>query len=406
MSSSDEELYIVALAESGKAIVGPSDGLCPSSAGAKEKYGIRHLLPGDIFAAKQHGREGRSILRHELLEATPRENDLPCEVQKQCGGCPLMPLQKERAEQSKQEWLRYEFAEHGIDLPTIVANPSLQPLHYRTRIRLHVENGQLAFFNESKDWSCAVLTEQLRHDVEQARQALSDLQAIEIDHVEIRQRDLDGSPAMHISPHHERIATELARALQEWKIGSSEEPALQRISLTSETFAYLPTVSFSQVHAQTNSQLINAIVSGAQKRNAETFVDLCSGIGNFALPLAASGLRGMAVEFDALACAAMGRSASEQSIDNIVIVNTDANEELGDMNIDLLVVDPPRGGLQKTHTLINYGAKHIAWISCHPPQMASNIRAMLDLGYKLDSVETFEMFPQTQHIETLCWLSR
>jgi 23S rRNA (uracil1939-C5)-methyltransferase len=46
----------------------------------------------------------------------------------------------------------------------------------------------------------------------------------------------------------------------------------------------------------------------------------------------------------------------------------------------------------------------LAMCSCNPVTLARDLRALLDLGFELDAIEAFDMFPETHHLETLVWL--
>lgn len=79
---------------------------------------------------------------------------------------------------------------------------------------------------------------------------------------------------------------------------------------------------------------------------------------------------------------------------------------------DLIFLDPPRAGTSKVimEKVASSGAVKIIYISCHPVALARDLQwffakaAELKLKYKLNRVQTFEMFPQTDHVETIAEL--
>jgi 23S rRNA (uracil1939-C5)-methyltransferase len=75
---------------------------------------------------------------------------------------------------------------------------------------------------------------------------------------------------------------------------------------------------------------------------------------------------------------------------------------------DLVVVDPPRTGLSKEVLagLIRVGPKRILYVSCDPPTLARDLRAIVAAGYRAARLQGYDMFPQTMHIETLVELVR
>lgn len=74
---------------------------------------------------------------------------------------------------------------------------------------------------------------------------------------------------------------------------------------------------------------------------------------------------------------------------------------------DLVVLDPPRQGLQKdtAEVVANYGADTILYISCDPASLSRDLK-VLQKNYKLISAKPFDLFPRTAHIETVCHLQK
>ena len=76
-------------------------------------------------------------------------------------------------------------------------------------------------------------------------------------------------------------------------------------------------------------------------------------------------------------------------------------------NIDIVIVDPPRSGLDKKTIkyLKEINPKKIIYISCDPITQARDINLLKD-NYKLIDLELFNMFPRTYHCESISVLER
>ncbi len=69
-------------------------------------------------------------------------------------------------------------------------------------------------------------------------------------------------------------------------------------------------------------------------------------------------------------------------------------------------VDPPRIGCQKVvlDKIIELKPKTFIYLSCNPETLARDLKVLVDGGYKIESVTPYDMFPQTNHVETLAVL--
>ena len=74
---------------------------------------------------------------------------------------------------------------------------------------------------------------------------------------------------------------------------------------------------------------------------------------------------------------------------------------------DLLILNPPRSGLHPSipDVLIGRGPNKILYVSCDPATLARDLRR-IDPAYSLTDVQSFDLFPQTGHVETVVNLLR
>jgi len=77
-------------------------------------------------------------------------------------------------------------------------------------------------------------------------------------------------------------------------------------------------------------------------------------------------------------------------------------------NIDSVVVDPPRGGLdaQVIKAIVSWSPETIVYVSCNSVTLARDLKRFEQLGYKPEVMQMFDLYPQTSHIETIVMLSR
>ncbi len=82
---------------------------------------------------------------------------------------------------------------------------------------------------------------------------------------------------------------------------------------------------------------------------------------------------------------------------------SEALEKLGNRKITTVILDPPRAGCHPKviKRLGEIQPKDIILVSCHPATLARDLSGLLSLGYKPLSVQPFDLFPQTFHVETV-----
>ena len=73
------------------------------------------------------------------------------------------------------------------------------------------------------------------------------------------------------------------------------------------------------------------------------------------------------------------------------------------------MLDPPRAGAMKPalDAIIKCAPERIAYVSCDPATLARDCRILVNEGgYVIQCIQPFDMFPQTEHVETVVLMSR
>ena len=165
--------------------------------------------------------------------------------------------------------------------------------------------------------------------------------------------------------------------------------------------------SFFQVNPIQVEKLYASALNLIDFSKKEVVFDAYSGVGTIGLIAAKNAKKVISVEINKSAHKNAIENAKRNNVDNIEFVCADAGEYISksDIDIDVLIMDPPRSGSDETFlsTVINKRIKKIIYISCNPETLARDI-AYLSSLYKVIYVQPVDMFPMTAHVETVVCL--
>ena len=177
-------------------------------------------------------------------------------------------------------------------------------------------------------------------------------------------------------------------------------------------FAISPTAFYQVNHDQTE-QLYAKAVELMGLSGGELVLDAYCGIGTIGIIAAKKAKRVYSVELNPEAIRDAKRNARLNGIDNITFTAADSRLYAKRLcaegtRIDAAFIDPPRAGCTASflNALSKLGPKKIVYISCAPETQARDIKILSRLGYKAEICCPFDMFPHTNHVETVVLLSR
>lgn len=142
---------------------------------------------------------------------------------------------------------------------------------------------------------------------------------------------------------------------------------------------------------------------------AERVLDLYCGSGLFSLPLAAAGARVLGIDENrqAIRDAEMNVRLNHIPDSRVRFISGRVEEQLGKIarqSWDGVILDPPRLGCPEA--ILSAVFKTIApqravYVSCNPEMLATELPYILHAGYRAERIEAVDMFPHTEHIETV-----
>lgn len=138
-------------------------------------------------------------------------------------------------------------------------------------------------------------------------------------------------------------------------------------------------------------------------------VELYSGVGTIGLLLAESAESVVGYETTPAAVLSARSNAAKNGIGNYAAHELLAEDIPGDIvkGADTLVLDPPRAGLHPKliRTILEFPPERIAYLSCNPETQARDF-SLLSGRYEIASIDGFDFYPRTPHLESLLVLVR
>ncbi|MCD8321951.1 MAG: 23S rRNA (uracil(1939)-C(5))-methyltransferase RlmD [Oscillospiraceae bacterium] len=181
--------------------------------------------------------------------------------------------------------------------------------------------------------------------------------------------------------------------------------------LCGKTFRISPR-SFYQINPVQTEVLYSTAISMAGLTGKETVLDAYCGTGTIALIASDHAKQVLGVELNRDAVRDAIANARQNGVTNCWFTAADAGEYMEDMAAhhdrpDVVFMDPPRAGSDEKflRSLLRLSPPRVIYISCNPETLARDLKTLRSGGYKLEAAQPVDMFPWTNHVETICALS-
>ncbi len=171
--------------------------------------------------------------------------------------------------------------------------------------------------------------------------------------------------------------------------------------------------TFYQTNPEQALKLYTFAASYAQITKQDIVYDLYTGTGTIANFVANSAKKVVGIEYVEDAVEDARINSKENQIDNTVFYAGDMAKVLTDDFVkengkpSIIITDPPRNGMDTKviEQILKVAPKRIVYISCNPATQARDL-LLLKSMYKVDGIQTVDMFPHTHHIENIVLLNK
>lgn len=171
--------------------------------------------------------------------------------------------------------------------------------------------------------------------------------------------------------------------------------------------------SFYQINPCQTEVLYKTAIDYADLSGDEVVLDAYCGTGTIGLVASEKAKKVIGVELNKDAVKDAIINAKINNIENASFYNADAGEFMVEMakeneQVDVVFMDPPRKGSDKRFltSLLKLSPKKIVYISCNPETQKRDLFTLTKGGYKVRKIQPVDMFPHTNHVETVALLTK
>lgn len=348
---------------------------------------VRHAIPGErikvrVTEISKNFARGDCI---EVINASAERVDPICKYAHPsgCGGCDFQHIALGAQRSLKSKILIEQFARLAkIDIDVIVEE--VEPtLGWRTRMEFTVSpNSKVAMYQARSNRlveieSCAIASSSI--DISQLnsrRLAVGKKVDVAV--------GSDGTVNINVE-------------------GQENLDLIKQVNMGFE-FSLTPE-SFWQSHVRAPEVLTEAVLSFAEVRPGDHVFDLYSGVGLYSSALVnVVGLGGRITMIEESSSAITDARRCFAAFANVEIIEGRVERALHKFtHCDVIVADPPRAGAgaRVIEQMSKLEPRTIIYVACDPAALARDAAILKSLDYELDGLRAFDLFPMTQHIESV-----
>ena len=303
-----------------------------------------------------------------------------CPYHKDCGGCRYMETSREYELKMKSQTVLEQLKRNIQNDFLFLGIESGNDKNYRNKVVLHSDGKRLGFYQEKTHnlveiENCQLLDERINRII----------------------------PSL---PKSSDIMIRTSNENDDLLIGEEDQTIISTIVDYSFRISHN---SFFQVNCEITEKLYQYIYETVKSKSPKNVLDLYCGIGTIGIFIHTLVEEVLGVEIVEEAVEDANYNKKLNQIENISFLCGDVSKYIDSFidQYDLIMVDPPRGGLAKkvVEEMIRISSKTIIYTSCNPRSLIRDLK-LLSEKYEVESIKLFDMFPRTYHVETVCVLNR
>jgi len=301
-----------------------------------------------------------------------------------------------------------KYIKENININPIIFN---NEKNYRNKIRLHVKGNKLGLYEKNTNKlieidTCKLVDEKINSFIKRLKSFIRE-NTHSLKEIIIKNTSLDEVMLVFVGDVLEELVLKTFSDVDSIFIN---DKCLNKKYITEKLEDYkflISKDSFFQVNSYNTINLYNEVIKMIGNNRYNKALDLYCGTGTIGIFVSeyAKKVVGIEVVKDAVDSANVNKKIN--NIKNITFINGKVEDNINNfLDVDLVIVDPPRSGLDKKtiNSLLKIKANKIIYVSCDPMTLARDLNVLKQL-YNIDEITPVDMFPNTYHVECVCSLS-
>lgn len=334
---------------------------------------------------------------------------IKCPFFSECGGCQFLNYPFDLENEYKKNKVKKLISKIGkIDYSKDIEIVSCNEYNYRNKVVFHVHNKKLGFYKEKSNElveidSCNLIRKEINEIIPKLKEIIKS-DKNDITKIMIR---CNNSNDLLVS-----LTGKVNELYNLEKIVKSvyinDKPLTNKfISNIGNYRFYISPASFFQINDLVVKKLYDEVLHITKEKNPQNVLDLYCGTGTIGIYVSSACSEVFGIDCAPSSIDDANKNKDLNEVKNIKFVCSKVEDYVDKIvgNYDLIIVDPPRAGLDSKTIdyLKKFQAETVIYISCDPVTLARDLNLLKD-KYKVDSIKTFNMFPKTYHIETIAIL--
>lgn len=374
---------------------------------------VPNALPGETVDV-EITYSTKKFIEAKVLNYITKSSDrinIQCPFYSSCGACQFLNMSIIKENEFKTDKVKNLIKRIGnINTDLVRDCVSVNEYNYRNKATFHVENNKLGYYQEKTNSlveidNCLILREEINNTIPKLQEIIN-FKENNIKEIMVRCGNNTSNLMVNFIGKVKNLDGvedffDVVYVNDKLIIGST------MISLIGRFEFKVSPKSFFQVNGKLVENLYDEVLNYCIENKPKNVLDLYCGTGTIGIYISDVVNRVLGIDMSESSINNALDNRELNNIKNVEFVCSKVEDYIDKIigKHDLVVVDPPRAGLDKKTVkyLKKISSNAIIYISCDPATMARDLSQLSDI-YQIESIKPFNMFPKTYHVECVCVL--